>query len=295
MKPSAATPARKSSIPAAGIKTLICVNSDHADLVVDVLKIAFEARYGTVEDDAVIKITGNADKPLELIRRFKNERSPTWRVTVDLLTTGVDVPEICNLVFLRQVNSRILFDQMLGRATRLCDFDGDPKDSFRVFDAVRIFESIGDMTAMKPVVVDPGIGFAQLERAADHRRGRYRLGALVRDQFIAKLQAKKRHPPRSRAGFRNQGRHAPGCLHRPAQGDDARGCGRLVYAPPRPGRDPRPQTAGQRHIAVCLRPPRRPAPCRARLRHRQQTRRLSQRIYAYMTAMAIPCRRWSPC
>jgi type I restriction enzyme R subunit len=39
---------------------------------------------------------------------------------VDLLTTGVDVPEICNLVFLRQVSSRILFDQMLGRATRLC-------------------------------------------------------------------------------------------------------------------------------------------------------------------------------
>ncbi len=111
---------------------------------------------------------------------------------MDLLTTGVDVPEICNLVFLRQVNSRILFDQMLGRATRLCDFDGEPKDSFRVFDAVRIFESIGDMTAMKPVVVDPGIGFAQLERELvnvedDTAR------ALVRDQFIAKLQAKKRH------------------------------------------------------------------------------------------------------
>jgi type I restriction enzyme R subunit len=78
-----------------------------------------------VEDDAVIKITGAADKPLELIRRYKNERLPNVAVTVDLLTTGVDVPEICNLVFLRQVNSRILFDQMLGRATRLCDFDGE--------------------------------------------------------------------------------------------------------------------------------------------------------------------------
>ena len=73
-------------------KTLIfCVNTDHADLVVDVLKAAFEAQYGSVEDDAVIKITGNADKPLELIRRFKNERLPNVAVTVDLLTTGVDV------------------------------------------------------------------------------------------------------------------------------------------------------------------------------------------------------------
>ena len=43
----------------------------------------------------------------------------------------------------------------LGRATRLCDFGGtDVKDAFRVFDAVRIFEAIGDMTAMQPVVVN---------------------------------------------------------------------------------------------------------------------------------------------
>lgn len=174
-------------------KTLIfCVSSDHADTVVDVLKSAFEAQYGAVEDDAVIKITGNADKPLELIRRFKNERLPNVAVTVDLLTTGIDVPEICNLVFLRQVNSRILFDQMLGRATRLCSFDGEAKDTFRVFDAVRLFEAVGDMTDMKPVVVNPKISFSQLEREftqvqTDAAR------ELLRDQFLAKLQVKKRH------------------------------------------------------------------------------------------------------
>jgi type I restriction enzyme, R subunit len=179
--------------PTSQRKTLIfCVNTDHADLVVDVLKDAFEAQYGSVEDDAVIKITGNADKPLELIRRFKNERLPNVAVTVDLLTTGIDVPEICNLVFLRQVNSRILFDQMLGRATRLCDFDGNAKDSFRVFDAVRIFEAIGNMTAMRPVVVNPNITFAQLEQemiAVQDPAAR----ELVREQFLAKLQVKKRH------------------------------------------------------------------------------------------------------
>ncbi|WP_223146647.1 type I restriction-modification enzyme R subunit C-terminal domain-containing protein [Methylomonas albis] len=177
--------------PASRQKTLIfCVNDAHADLVVDLLKKAFAAEYGSVEDDAVIKITGAADRPLQQIRRYKNERLPNVAVTVDLLTTGVDVPEICNLVFLRRVNSRILFDQMLGRATRLCDAIG--KEAFRVFDAVQIFAAIQNMTAMRPVVVDPKISFSQLAAelvsvSDDDAR------SLVRDQFIAKLQRKKRH------------------------------------------------------------------------------------------------------
>ncbi|WP_207797855.1 helicase-related protein, partial [Flavobacterium piscis] len=50
----------------------------------------------------------------------KNEKFPNIVVTVDLLTTGIDVPQIVNLVFIRRVRSRILFEQMLGRATRLC-------------------------------------------------------------------------------------------------------------------------------------------------------------------------------
>jgi type I restriction enzyme R subunit len=177
--------------PAARGKTLIfCANDAHADLVVDLLKKAFAAQYGSVEDDAVIKITGAADRPLQLIRRYKNERFPNVAVTVDLLTTGIDVPEICNLVFLRRVNSRILFDQMLGRATRRCDEIG--KETFRVFDAVHIYEALKNITAMQPVVVDPTISFTQLvseliNSCSSQER------ALIRDQFVAKLQRKKRH------------------------------------------------------------------------------------------------------
>jgi type I restriction enzyme R subunit len=177
--------------PSSRHKTLIfCVNDAHADLVVTLLKDAFEAQYGSVDDDSVIKITGVADKPLQLIRRYKNERNPNVAVTVDLLTTGVDVPEICNLVFLRRVNSRILFDQMLGRATRLCD--DIEKDAFRVFDAVKIFEALQNMTAMRPIVVDPKISFSQLTQELatvtdDESRN------LVREQFLAKLQRKKHH------------------------------------------------------------------------------------------------------
>jgi type I restriction enzyme, R subunit len=172
-------------------KTLIfCANDAHADLVVTLLKRAFADLYGAVDDDAVIKITGTADKPLQLIRRYKNERYPNIAVTVDLLTTGIDVPEICNLVFLRRINSRILYDQMLGRATRLCPEIG--KETFRVFDAVQLYDALEKVTAMKPVVVNPQISFGQLAaemQTVDSDEAR----ALVRDQFVAKLQRKKHH------------------------------------------------------------------------------------------------------
>ncbi len=177
--------------PSAPHKTLIfCANDAHADLVVDLLKRSFAKQYGSVEDDAVLKITGAADKPLQLIRRYKNERNPSVAVTVDLLTTGVDVPQISNLVFLRRISSRILFDQMLGRATRLCPEIG--KEVFRVFDAVKIFEALQNLSEMQPVVVDPAISFSQLVReltevATDEER------SLVRDQLVAKLQRKKRY------------------------------------------------------------------------------------------------------
>ena len=113
---------------------------------VDVLRRA-------VEDDAVLKITGASDKPLALIRRFKNERNPSIAVTVDLLTTGIDVPAICNIVFLRRVRSRILYEQMIGRATRLCP--DIKKERFRIFDAVDLYAALAPKSDMRPVVVNP--------------------------------------------------------------------------------------------------------------------------------------------
>jgi type I restriction enzyme R subunit len=176
--------------PFSAQKTLIFAASDpHADLVVMLLKEAFNKRYGSVADDAVAKITGASDRPKELIRRYKNEAFPNVAVTVDLLSTGVDVPAICNIVFLRRMNSRILYDQMIGRATRLCEAIG--KDSFRIFDAVRIYEALQPYTAMQPVVVNPKITFQQLlselESSGDEE------AVLVRDQLVAKLRRKQRH------------------------------------------------------------------------------------------------------
>ena len=177
--------------PFSPLKTLIfCATDSHADLVVRLLKLALQKRYGSIEDEAVAKITGATDKPAEWIRRYKNERFPNVAVTVDLLSTGVDVPAIGNIVFLRRMNSRILYDQMIGRATRLCEPIG--KESFRIFDAVGIYEALQAFTDMKPVVVNPKLSYSQLieeltcsEDPDD--------GALIRQQLIAKLRRKRRH------------------------------------------------------------------------------------------------------
>jgi type I restriction enzyme R subunit len=170
-------------------KTLVfCATDAHADMVVHLLKEALAAQYGAVDDDAVVKITGAADRPLQLIRAYKNEKLPSIAVTVDLLTTGIDVPPIENLVFLRRVRSRILYEQMLGRATRLCPEIG--KGSFRIFDAVDLYAILEKVTTMKPVVTNPSNTFALLadlmRKAMDDRQR-----AEVFEQFLVKLQRKK--------------------------------------------------------------------------------------------------------
>ncbi len=172
-------------------KSLIfCVTDKHADDVVEALKEACENYHGEVEDDAIQKITGASDKPLEKIRLYKNDRLPNIAVTVDLLTTGVDVPAICNLVFLRRVNSRILFEQMLGRATRRCD--DIAKERFRIFDAVDIYKQLEKVNTMKPVVTKVDITFSELEQEITQSPDP-KLQQLAKDQFLAKLQSKKNY------------------------------------------------------------------------------------------------------
>lgn len=170
-------------------KTLIfAATNQHADLVVRLLKEAFANRGDDVSDDAIVKITGSIYNPNEMIKRFKNERLPNIVVTVDLLTTGIDVPTITNLVFLRRIKSRILYDQMLGRATRLCPEIG--KSHFRIYDAVGIYNQLQKYTDMKPVVKQQHFTITELhesftqaetEDEAEH----------FRKQLVAKIQRKK--------------------------------------------------------------------------------------------------------
>ena len=147
--------------PRAPGKTLIfAARDDHADRVVRLLKCALREEWGDIPDDLVMKITGSIDKPEKQIRRFRSDPLPKFVVTVDLLTTGVDIPSITNLVFLRRVNSRILYDQMLGRATRLCKEIG--KEHFRIFDAVDLYSHLQQISDMRPVIVKPKVSLMQL-------------------------------------------------------------------------------------------------------------------------------------
>lgn len=143
-------------------KTMIfCATDLHADMVKRLLDEAFKELYnGEYNQAAVAKITGQSDKVSQLIRQYKNERYPNIAITVDLLTTGIDVPKICNLVFLRRVRSRILYEQMIGRATRRCDEIG--KTVFRIYDPVDIYKALQDVNTMKPLVKDPNITLEQL-------------------------------------------------------------------------------------------------------------------------------------
>ncbi|MDE6747540.1 MAG: type I restriction-modification system endonuclease [Lachnospiraceae bacterium] len=151
-------------------KTLIfAVDDAHADMITNILKDYYSEQG--VSEEAVMKITGsiengNSEKIKEAIRRFKNETFPNIVVTVDLLTTGIDVEEIVNLVFLRRIRSRILFEQMLGRATRLCPEIG--KDHFEIYDAVGVYQAIDPVSNMKPVVVNPAVTFDNLIDGIDN-------------------------------------------------------------------------------------------------------------------------------
>src|SRR5579875_802262 len=194
--------------PALSGKTLVFAATDaHADIVVQNLKDAFSAAYGSIDDAAVKKITGSVDRVQRLIRSFRNDANPKIAVTVDLLTTGIDVPPITNLVFLRRVNSRILYEQMIGRATRPCPEIG--KEVFRIFDAVDLYPHLQNLTQMRPVVVNPSIKFEQLinelseaQKEADRE--------TIREQLAVKLRRKlKKLSPEARAKFEALAGEAP--------------------------------------------------------------------------------------
>jgi type I restriction enzyme R subunit len=78
---------------------------------------------------------------------------------------------------------------MIGRATRLCEAIG--KDSFRIFDAVGLYDALQTFTDMKPVVVNPKIPFSQLLEEIQSTEGED--WQLVREQLIAKVRRKQRH------------------------------------------------------------------------------------------------------
>ena len=142
-------------------KTLIFAANDlphtsHADQLVDLARDVFGRG-----DAFVQKITGSptVDRPLQRIREFRNRPNPGIVVSVDMLTTGVDIPDLEYIVFLRPVKSRILFEQMLGRGTRKGEKFPD-KSHFVVFDCfdgtlLEYFRQATAITAEEPIPPTP--------------------------------------------------------------------------------------------------------------------------------------------
>ncbi len=124
-------------------------HTSHADHLVKLCREVFNQG-----DEFVQKITGNpnVDRPLQRIREFRNRPNPKVVVSVDMLTTGVDIPALEFIVFLRPVKSRILWEQMLGRGTRRCP--DIKKTHFTIFDCFggSLIEYFKDASAFK---VDP--------------------------------------------------------------------------------------------------------------------------------------------
>lgn len=177
--------------PTSEEKTLIFAARDsHADMIVRLLKEAYAKKGMPVNDDAIVKITSQVHNVEQVIKRFKNEQYPNIAVTVDLLTTGIDVPKISNLVFMRRVKSRILYDQMLGRATRLCPEIG--KEAFDIYDAVQLYDALEKVTDMKPIVKNPKLKaqdiLSQALNASDEQAFEF-----YKTELIAKLQRKKQN------------------------------------------------------------------------------------------------------
>lgn len=95
-----------------------------------------------------------ADKNLKDFKKAND--MPFIAITIDMLETGIDVPEIVNLVFAKKVYSRIKFDQMIGRGTRLCENlfgTGTNKSEFYIFDYVKNFQYFDE----HPKGKEPGI------------------------------------------------------------------------------------------------------------------------------------------
>lgn len=120
-------------------KTIIFAkNHRHAEKIFEV----FEKQYQHLVGYAKV-IDNTINYAQSAIDEFSDpSKLPQIAISVDMLDTGIDVPEVLNLVFFKKVMSKSKFWQMIGRGTRLCEglIDGDDKNLFYIFDFCNNFE-----------------------------------------------------------------------------------------------------------------------------------------------------------
>jgi type I restriction enzyme, R subunit len=122
-------------------KTIIFARSHaHAKFIEE----RFNIQYPVYKGDFLKVIDYREEYRYDLLNKFKvKEKMPQIAVSVDMLDTGIDVPEVCNLLFFKPVRSSAKFWQMIGRGTRLCEHlfgFGEHKSAFIIFDFCENFE-----------------------------------------------------------------------------------------------------------------------------------------------------------
>ncbi|MFR7592319.1 MAG: DEAD/DEAH box helicase family protein [Longibaculum sp.] len=142
-------------------KTIIFASNDkHARAIEDVFNELYP-EYAAGHFAQVITYSVNYAQ--DLIDKFKIKNAyPQIAISVDMLDTGIDVPEVVNLVFFKKVRSKAKFWQMLGRGTRICNdlFGlGENKKSFLIFDCGHNLEYFGNNP--NPPTETTGINISQ--------------------------------------------------------------------------------------------------------------------------------------
>ncbi len=122
-------------------KTIIFAsNHNHAVKIEE----RFNALYPQYKGEFARVIDHKTNYASDILKKFKGaEKTPYIAISVDMLDTGIDVPEILNLVFFKRVRSKTKFWQMIGRGTRLCKDvfgKGQDKECFYIFDVCSNFE-----------------------------------------------------------------------------------------------------------------------------------------------------------
>lgn len=131
-------------------KTIIfAYNHKHAQMLVD----CFQELYPAYPSNTCQLVDYSVNYGEDLVIKFGEDPEFRIAVSVDMLDTGVDIPEVLNLVFFKKVRSKIKFVQMIGRGTRLCEDiygPGRNKSGFQIFDYCGNFEYFGENPEGKP-------------------------------------------------------------------------------------------------------------------------------------------------
>ncbi len=147
-------------------KTIVfAANKDHAAFIEKQFDVGWPNYGGTFAR----RIVHGDNYAQSLIDDFSQVRKePQIAISVDMLDTGVDVPEVVNLVFFKLVRSKTKFWQMVGRGTRLCDDlfgPGTRKTEFRIFDVCGNLEFFGS----NPQLSTPAVPKSLTERLIEAR------------------------------------------------------------------------------------------------------------------------------